>query len=304
MLLQRPLLLNQNSSGSFKLRLTEQYVDRKVLLYLDLDSRGRVSKRKSSKHIQGSYTTEHLSKKENGWSPKYRQCVCYARVVWLLNGSVRICPVEIWEHLQLKSTLILRYARLRAHEPHDHEGMPFSSSKGHSAGMTTLSLKTRLLIMLSSSSAQKTCSPPKTVGNSGFRTASRRSDSGEGPTTAKAFLVRIQIATLGREKTNHVQMRVRASSDPSEDSIDTVFSGLIIETCSGIWVWIKWSDKVIMIGSTSMLIGMVLVGSTMGSAVPLSNADQLPHWTLVHNTTNLIRKIVPLGPAAPPMGRP
>ncbi|KAK7343385.1 hypothetical protein VNO77_12078 [Canavalia gladiata] len=43
----------------------------------------------------------------------------------------------------------------------------------------------------------------------------------------------------------------------------TVFGGLITGTCSGIWAWIKWSDKVIMIGSTSMLMGMVLVGLAM-----------------------------------------
>ena len=39
----------------------------------------------------------------------------------------------------------------------------------------------------------------------------------------------------------------------------TVFGGLITGTCSGVWAWIKWSDRVMMIGSTSMLMGMVLV---------------------------------------------
>ncbi|XP_061374686.1 uncharacterized protein LOC133316902 [Gastrolobium bilobum] len=43
----------------------------------------------------------------------------------------------------------------------------------------------------------------------------------------------------------------------------TVFGGLITGTCSGIWAWVKWSDRVIMIGSTSMLMGMVLVGLAM-----------------------------------------
>ncbi|KAF7827841.1 CTL-like protein [Senna tora] len=38
----------------------------------------------------------------------------------------------------------------------------------------------------------------------------------------------------------------------------TIFGGLITGTCSGVWAWIKWSDRVIMIGSTSMLMGMVL----------------------------------------------
>nr|XP_027189921.1 CTL-like protein DDB_G0274487 isoform X2 [Cicer arietinum] len=43
----------------------------------------------------------------------------------------------------------------------------------------------------------------------------------------------------------------------------TIFGGLITGTCSGVWAWIKWSDRVIMIGSTSMLMGMVLVGLAM-----------------------------------------
>ncbi|XP_027364799.1 CTL-like protein DDB_G0274487 [Abrus precatorius] len=43
----------------------------------------------------------------------------------------------------------------------------------------------------------------------------------------------------------------------------TVFGGLITGTCSGVWAWIKWRDRVIMIGSTSMLMGMVLVGLAM-----------------------------------------
>lgn len=43
----------------------------------------------------------------------------------------------------------------------------------------------------------------------------------------------------------------------------TLLGGLITGTCSGIWAWIKASDKVIMVGSTSMLMGMVLVGLAM-----------------------------------------
>ncbi|RDX90345.1 CTL-like protein, partial [Mucuna pruriens] len=43
----------------------------------------------------------------------------------------------------------------------------------------------------------------------------------------------------------------------------TVFGGLITGTCSGVWAWVRWKDRVIMIGSTSMLMGMVLVGLAM-----------------------------------------
>ncbi|XP_054823594.1 uncharacterized protein LOC129321729 [Prosopis cineraria] len=43
----------------------------------------------------------------------------------------------------------------------------------------------------------------------------------------------------------------------------TIFGGLITGTCSGVWAWIKWRDRVLMIGSTSMLMGMVLVGVAM-----------------------------------------
>ncbi|KAL5078770.1 hypothetical protein RYX36_007191 [Vicia faba] len=39
----------------------------------------------------------------------------------------------------------------------------------------------------------------------------------------------------------------------------TILGGLITGTCSGVWAWIKWSDRAFMIGSTSMLMGMVLV---------------------------------------------
>ncbi|KAK4263769.1 hypothetical protein QN277_029142 [Acacia crassicarpa] len=42
-----------------------------------------------------------------------------------------------------------------------------------------------------------------------------------------------------------------------------IFSGLITGTCSGVWAWYKWSNRVLMIGSTSMLMGMVLVGVAM-----------------------------------------
>ncbi|CAJ1932292.1 unnamed protein product [Sphenostylis stenocarpa] len=43
----------------------------------------------------------------------------------------------------------------------------------------------------------------------------------------------------------------------------TIFGGLITGTCSGVWAWIKWTDRAFMIGSTSMLMGMVLVGIAM-----------------------------------------
>jgi len=39
----------------------------------------------------------------------------------------------------------------------------------------------------------------------------------------------------------------------------TIFGGLITGTCSGVWAWIKWNDRAFMIGSTSMLMGMILV---------------------------------------------
>ncbi|KAH1265355.1 CTL-like protein [Glycine soja] len=43
----------------------------------------------------------------------------------------------------------------------------------------------------------------------------------------------------------------------------TIFGGLITGTCSGVWAWIKWNDRAFMIGSTSMLMGMILVGVAM-----------------------------------------
>lgn len=39
----------------------------------------------------------------------------------------------------------------------------------------------------------------------------------------------------------------------------TIFGGLITGSCIGVWAWIKYSDRVIMVASTAMLMGMVLV---------------------------------------------
>ncbi|KAL9352445.1 hypothetical protein Peur_055125 [Populus x canadensis] len=44
----------------------------------------------------------------------------------------------------------------------------------------------------------------------------------------------------------------------------TLLGGLITGTCSGVWTHIKWDDdRVTMVGSTAMLMGMVLVGLAM-----------------------------------------
>lgn len=52
----------------------------------------------------------------------------------------------------------------------------------------------------------------------------------------------------------------------------TILGGLITGTCSGVWTWFRNSDKLIMVGSTAMLMGMILVSSprwtTFYSAVP------------------------------------
>ncbi|CAL9170320.1 uncharacterized protein LOC135593157 isoform X1 [Musa acuminata AAA Group] len=39
-----------------------------------------------------------------------------------------------------------------------------------------------------------------------------------------------------------------------------VLGGLISGTCTGVWTWFKRSDKVIMVGSTAILMGMILLG--------------------------------------------
>lgn len=41
----------------------------------------------------------------------------------------------------------------------------------------------------------------------------------------------------------------------------TLLGGLITGTCAGVWTWFRSSDRVLMVGSTSMLMGMVLVSS-------------------------------------------
>ncbi|KAJ8774557.1 hypothetical protein K2173_017003 [Erythroxylum novogranatense] len=40
----------------------------------------------------------------------------------------------------------------------------------------------------------------------------------------------------------------------------TLLGGLISGTCAGVWAHIKWNDRVLMVGSTAMLMGMILVG--------------------------------------------
>ncbi|KAG6474237.1 CTL-like protein DDB_G0274487 [Zingiber officinale] len=39
-----------------------------------------------------------------------------------------------------------------------------------------------------------------------------------------------------------------------------ILGGMITGTCTGVWTWFKRSDKVIMVGSTAILMGMILVG--------------------------------------------
>ncbi|KAB1221024.1 hypothetical protein CJ030_MR3G018983 [Morella rubra] len=43
----------------------------------------------------------------------------------------------------------------------------------------------------------------------------------------------------------------------------TLLGGLVTGTCAGVWTWIKWRDSMSMVGSTAMLVGMVLVGLGM-----------------------------------------
>ncbi|KAH9771924.1 Plasma-membrane choline transporter family protein [Citrus sinensis] len=43
----------------------------------------------------------------------------------------------------------------------------------------------------------------------------------------------------------------------------TIVGGLITGTCAGAWTYTKWHDRVVMVGSTAMLMGMVLVGLAM-----------------------------------------
>ncbi|KAL4196606.1 hypothetical protein AMTRI_Chr04g247020 [Amborella trichopoda] len=43
----------------------------------------------------------------------------------------------------------------------------------------------------------------------------------------------------------------------------TILGGLITGTCAGIWTWFKKSDRVVMVGFTAMLMGMILVGLAM-----------------------------------------
>ena len=43
--------------------------------------------------------------------------------------------------------------------------------------------------------------------------------------------------------------------------MSTILGGLITGTCAGVWTYFKQSDKAIMVGSTSMLMGMILVSA-------------------------------------------
>lgn len=48
----------------------------------------------------------------------------------------------------------------------------------------------------------------------------------------------------------------------------TLLGGLVTGTCSGVWTWIKWRDRVSMVGSTTMLVGMVLVSFFHKNSIP------------------------------------
>lgn len=43
--------------------------------------------------------------------------------------------------------------------------------------------------------------------------------------------------------------------------MSTILGGLITGTCTGVWTYFTQRDKAIMVGSTSMLIGMILVSA-------------------------------------------
>ena len=43
--------------------------------------------------------------------------------------------------------------------------------------------------------------------------------------------------------------------------MSTILGGLITGTCTGVWTYFTQSDKAIIVGSTSMLIGMILVSA-------------------------------------------
>lgn len=45
--------------------------------------------------------------------------------------------------------------------------------------------------------------------------------------------------------------------------MSTILGGLITGTCAGVWAYFKQNDKAVMVGSTSMLMGMILVGFTV-----------------------------------------
>jgi hypothetical protein len=45
--------------------------------------------------------------------------------------------------------------------------------------------------------------------------------------------------------------------------MSTILGGLITGTCTGVWTYYTQIDKAIIVGSTSMLIGMILVSAYM-----------------------------------------
>ncbi|XP_024545614.1 CTL-like protein DDB_G0274487 [Selaginella moellendorffii] len=42
--------------------------------------------------------------------------------------------------------------------------------------------------------------------------------------------------------------------------MEILLGGLLTGTCVGIWAWFKWKERVLIIGLTAMLVGMILVG--------------------------------------------
>ncbi|CAD6243942.1 unnamed protein product [Miscanthus lutarioriparius] len=56
--------------------------------------------------------------------------------------------------------------------------------------------------------------------------------------------------------------------------MSTILGGLITGTCMGVWTYFKQSDKAVMVGSTSMLMGMILV-SVAGLKFGMDNSKAL-----------------------------
>ena len=70
--------------------------------------------------------------------------------------------------------------------------------------------------------------------------------------------------------------------------MSTILGGLITGTCMGVWTYFKQSDKAVMVGSTSMLMGMILVSANISIWICMTVVTGKPCPSFLHTVQSLL----------------